>query len=187
MRSDAASMTTARLSMRLVCEADAEDVTSVARLKCVSDCMVSIPHPYPEDLAPTWTRDKRRGFEDGSCFAFRIDDASGFCGVIEVRDIEPEHGQGELSFWFGPDKWGKGYATEAATAVLAFAFERHRLNRIVAFHMVRNPASGKVLAKLGFRREGLLRQRVYKWGVYEDVHIMAILRSDWSQNGTVEV
>jgi RimJ/RimL family protein N-acetyltransferase len=44
--------------------------------------------------------------------------------------------------------------------------------------MVRNPAAGRVLAKLGFRHEGLLRERVRKWGIYEDVLLMALLRRD---------
>ena len=45
--------------------------------------------------------------------------------------------------------------------------------------MVRNPASGRVLEKVGMKREGLLRQRVRKWGVFEDVILVAILRDDW--------
>jgi RimJ/RimL family protein N-acetyltransferase len=45
--------------------------------------------------------------------------------------------------------------------------------------MVRNPASGKVLQKNGFVQEGLLRQRVRKWGVFEDVALLAILHRDW--------
>ena len=45
--------------------------------------------------------------------------------------------------------------------------------------MVRNPASGRVLEKSGMQREGLLRQRVRKWGRFEDVVILAILRKDW--------
>ncbi len=45
--------------------------------------------------------------------------------------------------------------------------------------MVRNPASGRVLEKIGLKREGLLRQRVRKWGVFEDVVLMAILQDEW--------
>jgi ribosomal-protein-alanine N-acetyltransferase len=46
--------------------------------------------------------------------------------------------------------------------------------------MVRNPASGRVLAKIGMKQEGLLRQRVRKWGVFEDVVLMAVLRAEWA-------
>jgi len=45
--------------------------------------------------------------------------------------------------------------------------------------MVRNPASGRVLQKIGMKREGLLRQRVRKWGVFEDVVLLSILHDDW--------
>ena len=53
------------------------------------------------------------------------------------------------------------------------------LNRLYAYHMLRNPATGRVLDKNGFRQEGLLRQRVQKWGKFEDVVLMAILKQDW--------
>lgn len=46
--------------------------------------------------------------------------------------------------------------------------------------MVRNPASGRVLEKIGRKQEGLLRHRVRKWGVFEDVVLLAILRADWA-------
>ena len=48
--------------------------------------------------------------------------------------------------------------------------------------MVRNPASGRVLEKIGMKREGLLRQRVRKWGVFEDVVLLAILREEWARD-----
>lgn len=174
-------MKSARLQLKLVREEDALEVAQVASLRVVSDCMISIPHPYPSDEAYRWTRLRLRGAETGECFSFRIDCALGFCGVAELRDIDYEHDQGELSFWLAPDKQGNGYATEAAAAVVAFGFLDRGLNRIVAFHMVRNKASGRVLSKLGFQQEGFLRERVKKWGVYEDVRLMAILRRDFAK------
>jgi RimJ/RimL family protein N-acetyltransferase len=69
--------------------------------------------------------------------------------------------------------------SEALKPMLRFAFEDLGLNRLYAYHMVRNPASGKVLQKNGFVQEGLLRQRVRKWGVFEDVALLAILHRDW--------
>jgi ribosomal-protein-alanine N-acetyltransferase len=59
--------------------------------------------------------------------------------------------------------------------------EQLGLNRIYAHHMVRNPASGRVLAKVGMKPEGLLRQRVRKWGVFEDVVLLALLREEWAK------
>jgi RimJ/RimL family protein N-acetyltransferase len=86
-----------------------------------------------------------------------------------------------MGFWIGVPSWGRGYATEVARRVVGYAFEELKLNRVYAHHMVRNPASGRVLEKVGMRREGLLRQRVRKWGVFEDVVLLAILHDDWAQ------
>jgi ribosomal-protein-alanine N-acetyltransferase len=84
-----------------------------------------------------------------------------------------------MGFWIGVDWWGQGYASEAARAAVRFAFKELNLNRVYAHYMTRNPASGRVLEKIGMKREGLLRQRVRKWGVFEDVVILAMLRDDW--------
>jgi RimJ/RimL family protein N-acetyltransferase len=76
-----------------------------------------------------------------------------------------------MGVWIGVDWWGRGYATEASQTVLQFGFEVLSLNRIYAHHMLRNPASGRVLEKIGMKQEGILRERVRKWGIFEDVAI----------------
>ena len=100
-------------------------------------------------------------------------------GSVGLRDIDREHSQAEMGFWIAVDCWGRGYATEGAQALLRFGFEALKLNRIYAHHMLRNPASGRVLEKIGMRQEGVLRQRVRKWGVFEDVAVLAILKQEW--------
>jgi RimJ/RimL family protein N-acetyltransferase len=77
--------------------------------------------------------------------------------------------------------WGKGYATEAGRAAVRFGFEHLGLNKIWSCHMVRNPASGRVLAKLGMKREGLLRQHVRKNEAFEDVVARGLLREEWEK------
>ena len=72
--------------------------------------------------------------------------------------------------------------SEATKPVLNFGFENLSLNKIYAYHMVRNSASSRVLQKNGFQPEGLLRQRVRKWGIFEDVILLSILRQDWQNN-----
>ncbi len=76
-------------------------------------------------------------------------------GCIGLGEID---GEVELGYWFARDHWGKGYATEAARAVLRLAkVLGHR--KLVAGHFVDNPASGSVLRKVGFKPTGQLRQR----------------------------
>ncbi|RUS96530.1 hypothetical protein DSM106972_087170 [Dulcicalothrix desertica PCC 7102] len=100
------------------------------------------------------------------------------------RDIEREHSQAELSFWLAVGVWGQGYMSEALKPLLRFGFEDLGLNTLYAYHMIKNPGSGKVLQKNGFVQEGILRQRVRKWGVFEDVKLWAILRKDWQDETT---
>jgi len=171
---------TARLRLRSFTEADLSRLVDLAGRREIADTMISLPHPYTESYARQWLV-RARGEEhrgEGVHFAICETARELLVGAIELRAIDWEHQQAELSFWIGSDSWGRGYAGEAAAQVLAYGLHRLRLNRIYAHHMLRNPASGAVLAKLGLRREGILRQRVRKWGIFEDVALWAILRDD---------
>ena len=70
-----------------------------------------------------------------------------------------DEGESELGYWLTPDAWGRGYATEAAAAVVRTARDTLRLKRLVSGHFIDNPASGKVLRKLGFRPTGRVVMR----------------------------
>jgi RimJ/RimL family protein N-acetyltransferase len=76
--------------------------------------------------------------------------------------------------------WGRGYCTEAAEAMVRFGFERMDLNRIFAWHLTRNPASGRVMRKLGMTREGCMRQHAERWGRPEDMEFYGLLRQEWA-------
>jgi [ribosomal protein S5]-alanine N-acetyltransferase len=176
-----APLRTERLLLRGLVEADAADLVQLAGDRRIADTMVSVPHPYTLEHAVSWIQTCQLGVQRGQAihFALLSHGDSRLRGVIEVRAIDPEHEQAELGFWVGCPWWGQGYATEAATKMLELAFVRLELNRIYAHHMLRNHASGVVLGRIGMRREGVLRQRVKKWGIYEDVALWAILRTDW--------
>ena len=93
-------------------------------------------------------------------------------------EICREDEKGEIGFWIDQSHWGKGVATEAAAGLMKFGFEKLRLHKIVAYHMVRNPASGRVMEKLGMRKEGVFRDHVKKSGKFEDSVAYGILASD---------
>jgi RimJ/RimL family protein N-acetyltransferase len=143
--------------------------------------MISLPFPYPDREAKRYVEQGQMDREADRAYVFsiRLKEDYSFAGVIELRAIEREHSQGELSFWLAKKVWGKGYMSEAVEAAVGFGFEELGLNRLYAHHMLRNPATGRVLENCGFKREGLLRQRVIKWGKYEDVALCAILKQDW--------
>jgi RimJ/RimL family protein N-acetyltransferase len=171
---------TARLVLGDFEPADAIELQRLAGDRRIADTTLAIPHPYELDHALAWIGNQRKESARGRAanFAIRLASDSPIIGCAGLRDIDAEHLQAELGFWIGREWWGHGYAREAAAAVIRFGFETIRLNRICAHHMLRNPAAGKVLQHIGMQREGVLRQRVRKWGVYEDVVLYAILRDD---------
>lgn len=94
--------------------------------------------------------------------------------------IHNQFHHGELSYWIGKEYKNKGYCTEAAKGIVNYAFKQLKLNRIFARHLGNNPASGKVMEKLGMKYEGTLRQHVLKNGEYDDLVYYGLLKDEWS-------
>ena len=175
------TLVTERLVIRPIDLSDAPDIQRAAGAREISDTMISIPHPYPPGEADRFVARHIRERAEGVSVAFTIErkKEKRFWGLIEIRSIDREHSHAELSFWLSVAAWGRGYMSEVLYAVLRYGFEDLQLNRFYAYHMMRNPACGRVLEKNGFTQEGLLRQCVRKWGQFEDVAQWAILRKDW--------
>lgn len=123
-------------------------------------------------MAEAWISGHRPGWDRGELATFAITQAeAGLVGAIGLR-IEPAHERAELGYWIGVPFWRRGYATEAAAAVIEFGFRELGLHRIYATHLTRNPASRRVMQKLGMEFEGCRRQHLLKWGQHEDIAIM---------------
>jgi RimJ/RimL family protein N-acetyltransferase len=97
--------------------------------------------------------------------------------------VDPEHRQGEIGFIFHPDHQGHGYATEAARALIAHAFEHYGLHRVYGRLEPRNLASARVLEKLGMRREALLIENEWIKGEWQSEAIYALLAREYAANG----
>ncbi len=170
-----------RLRLRPLELFDSPAIQKAAGAREFADTMISIPHPYPAGEAERYVVRQQSEREAGRTATFTIEQKTEgwFCGLVEGHDIDREHSQGELSFWLAAEAWGQGYMSEVVQEVVLYAFESLGLNRLFAYHMLRNPSSGRVLEKNGFKQEGLLRQRVQKWEQFEDVALWAILRQEW--------
>jgi ribosomal-protein-alanine N-acetyltransferase len=94
--------------------------------------------------------------------------------------IRRRHARAELGYWIGKRFWNDGYCTEASRAVVRYGFEALGLERILARYPPRNPASGRVMQKLGMVHEGRLRKHVRKWGQFEDLELYGILRKEYT-------
>jgi RimJ/RimL family protein N-acetyltransferase len=78
-----------------------------------------------------------------------------------------------------PEQWGKGYGSEATRLILGYAFETLNLNRVWLHVFEYNQRGLRAYEKVGFRREGVLRQDNYREGRYWDTIVMGILRDEW--------
>ncbi|GAA4746473.1 GNAT family protein [Nocardioides endophyticus] len=119
--------------------------------------------------------------EEGSGARLAIDRTSdgAFVGWCSISRWNPDYRSAAMGYCLGEAAWGHGYATEAARAVLQWAFDTLDLNRVQAETDTRNGASARVLEKLGFVREGTLRQDCVVDGVVSDSWVYGLLRSEW--------
>ncbi len=174
---------TKRLTLRPFTLDDAPDVQRLAGDKSIADTTLNIPHPYEDGLAEKWIATHREKFEKGELvnFAIVLREREVLIGAISLV-INKRHEFAELGYWVGKPYWGYGYCTEAVKTVLEHGFTQLNLNRIHAYYMTRNPASGRVLEKAGMKCEGLLREYLKKRDVFEDLKLFAILRSEYVSN-----
>ncbi len=100
----------------------------------------------------------------------------GWCGLTSY---DPNHRSASLGYCLTEAAWGVGYATEAARALLEWAFDSLELNRVQAEADTRNAASARVLEKLGFVREGTLREDCVVNGDVSDSWVYGLLRREW--------
>jgi ribosomal-protein-alanine N-acetyltransferase len=173
------TLTTERLILRPFELSDASTVKRLAGDWAVADTTERIPHPYKDGMAEAWIAGHPQRFiERKECtFAIVLKDNQQVIGAVGLT-LSMAHSRGELGYWVGREFWNRGYCTEAARAVVEYGFSVLGLHRIQARHFTRNPASGRVMAKLGMTHEGHLRQHTRKWDVFEDVEVYAVLRGD---------
>jgi aminoglycoside 6'-N-acetyltransferase len=118
---------------------------------------------------------------DNDCLVLAVEhrDTGRMVGEVSLRWSSVEHRQGELGVILHPDAQGRGFAGEAASALLELAFIRMELHRVTAQTNAHNAASIRALRKLGMRQEGHLRQCIYFAGEWHDELIFAILSHEW--------
>jgi RimJ/RimL family protein N-acetyltransferase len=120
----------------------------------------------------------------GKGFHWIASHADEVVGLISLIDVRREHrrwtlNRAELAYWIGLPFQGQGYATEAAAAVMEFGFEKLHLHKIRVYHAADNPASGRTIAKLGFRFVGEERDAFLKEGVWHDLRHFEMLAPEF--------
>lgn len=143
---------TPRLMLRPGWAEDAPALHAAIAHERVAMKLARLPWPYTRAHAEDWLATPQP-HDAASLLVF--DDPGGAPRLVGGIGVSPHpDGSHELGYWFTPAAWGRGYATEAGRAVLEMARHALGLRRLVSGHFVDNPASGRVLAKLGFRPTG---------------------------------
>ena len=175
------TLDTDRLTLRRLVADDAFDVERLAGMREIADTTLNIPHPYPHGGAAAWIGLHESAWKEGTSatFAIVVKETNKLVGVISLM-IKPEHRRAELGYWIAVDSWNSGFATEASRRVIDFGFDELKLHRIEARHFLRNPASGRVMKKLGMQQEGVERDWAIKWDRFESLAVYSILEPEWS-------
>ena len=143
---------TERLLLRPGWQEDAEALHGAMADQAIVRNLATAPWPYRLEDARAFLA-RQNGVDEPSFLLFRRTAGAprlvGGAGLGRTPD-----GDVELGYWVARPYWGLGYATEAARAVIDLARDSLRLKRITAGHFLDNPASGRVLEKIGFRSTG---------------------------------
>ncbi len=171
---------TTRLLLRSFERKDIPAIVRLAGAREVAATTSNIPHPYSEDDARSFLTYGQEEFRArrSAIFAITIHKEGDLCGAVGLT-INPLQQRAELGYWIGIPFWRRGFATEAASAVVAFGFETLGLHRIHASHFAGNVASQRVLEKIGMRHEGRARGHVRKWDRFIDLENYGLLATEF--------
>jgi RimJ/RimL family protein N-acetyltransferase len=111
--------------------------------------------------------------------AITLRDDGKLIGNVGVRKDNADASEGDMGCELAPDYWNMGYATEAVTAMIRFAFEQLGLHRVSASTMAENNGAWRVLEKVGMKREGELRETTLLEGGWANSVIYGMLDREW--------
>lgn len=141
----------------------------------VSRYMLFEPH---QDIAESLNSLQRKldRYEEGNfyCWGIALKEEDGLIGLVELLRFDEAAESCSFVYMLGCNYWNNGYATEAMTAVITFAFEELELQRIVADHITKNVASGAVMRKIGMKHIGTEPGKYEKLGLRYDAETYEI-------------
>jgi len=172
---------TARLRLRALREEDAPDVFAYAGDPEVARFVTWQPHRTVADslgfIHDYALANYARRVPDP--FALELRARPGVVGTAGCFWASETHRTLELGYALARPLWGRGLVAEAAGAVLDYVFASYSVERVQARCFTGNERSLRVMEKLGFAREGILRAALYKDGSTHDAHICSVLRGEW--------
>ncbi|PMC33894.1 GNAT family N-acetyltransferase [Bacillus sp. UMB0899] len=169
---------TDRLILREITRDDAEDIFS-----CFSD--ENVTRYYGQDTLKNIEQEESfvdffaNSYKEKKGIRWGIErkGTSGIIGTIGFNAWSPKHKRAEIGYEIHPKQWRKGYTTEALSKVIQYGFDELALTRLGAVVFIENEASNQLLSKIGFQKEGILRNYMYQNGEVYDTYVYSILKN----------
>jgi len=166
---------TERLMLRRPTLADVKAIARLANDRRIAENTRRLPHPYSQDHAVEFVRAMA---DEPRETVFLIENNHTPIGMVGVDWRVPE--APELGYWLGVEYWGQGFATEAARAVIDFAFEEFDIEHLMSGARVANPSSRNILEKCGFQWSGVELHRFEALGSSSPVDRFRLSRGIWA-------
>ena len=166
---------TERLLLRRPTLADVKAIAHLANDRRIADNTRRLPHPYTQDHAVEFVRSLADEIRNT---VFLIEHDGSPIGMVGVDWRHPD--APELGYWLGVEYWGRGFATEAARAVIDFTFEEFAIENLFSGARVANPSSRNILEKCGFQWNGVELHRFQALGSSTPVDRFRLSRGVWA-------
>ena len=155
----------------------------------VAKTTLGMPHPYPPEHFLNWVPRHAEWFANDIEYNLAITekDTGAVVGSISISGIHKKHLLGEIGYWVGRAYWNRGYTTEAARALTDYVFREKGLHKLIGRHFACNPASGRVMEKLGMEKEGVQKRQYFRNGQWQDVVLYGLVRPEQEGDLTLRV
>ena len=169
------------VELRLVEERHANEIYSVvhAHRRSLREWLPWVDATQDPDATRDWIRMALEQFERGDGFQAGVWVAGEFSGAVGFQPIQWLNRRAEIGYWLAPNVEGRGIMTAAARAMVDHAFGELSLNRVQIQCAAGNAKSQAIPRRLGFTEEGLTQQGQLLHGVYHDLVVFRMLRSEW--------
>lgn len=170
-------METKRIYLRKLMLADSERIAELSNNENITKNTLSLPYPYTIADAKAWFESHKDNELNKKAYDFGIIDKErdDIIGVVGISNYQGH--RGELGYWIGQAYWNQGYASEASALLIDYAFTKLNYNRIYARHLKSNPASGRVMQKLGMVYEGCQVEHEFTNGRFEDILLYGVTKT----------
>jgi len=177
---------TRRLILRNPTKKDVNDLVEGLNNLKVSENVSSVPYPYTEKDATWWINhcNEKKKKKESFIFEIELREEKKLIGACGLHKYDKFCESIEIGYWVNEKYWRRGIITEAAVAVIDFAFKKLKVNRIELGAYKENVASNSVAKKLGFTYEGTTRQshKTKATKKIHDLNVYSMLKKEWPKN-----